>query len=133
MILYLDARVGVLEGGHTGHQPFGCERGRRADGEQALAVGAPQPGRRPTQVLERSADRGQIGFGLACQRQGAIPPHEQRDADLLLQPVDLVADRGLGDVQFGGGAREAQMARRCLEGTQSVQRRQGQRHAATLA
>ena len=87
----------------------------------------------PAQILERSADRRQIGLRLPRQQQGSVAPHEQGDAELLLQPVDLMADRGLGDVQFGRGAREAQVARRRLEGTQSVQRGQAERHAARLA
>jgi len=39
------------------------------------------------------------------------------------QGLDLVADRGLGDVQLLGSAGEAQVACRGLEGAQGVERR----------
>ena len=129
---HLDAGIGVLERGHAGHQPFGGERGGGADGQQPVAIGAAQPGGGAAQVLERAAHRRQVGLRLACQLQRAVAAHEQGDAELLLQPADQVADRGLGDVQLVRGAGEAEMARRRLEGAQAVQRGQG-RHGAQLS
>ena len=74
---------------------------------------------------------GQVALRLARQRQAAIAPLEQAEAELLLQPADLMADRGLRHVQLGGGEGEAEVARRRLERAQSVERGK-RRHAASL-
>ncbi len=116
--------IGVLERRHTRHQPLRRQRGRGADGQQPVAVRAAQPCGRAAQILERAAHRGQVGLRLAGQFQRAVAPHEQRDAELFLQPADQMADRGLGDVQLLRRAREAEVARGRLEGAQSVERGQ---------
>jgi hypothetical protein len=61
----------------------------------------------------RSLDGGargheQLSPGL---RQRDAPPGagEQRHAELCLQPLDLLTQRGLGDVQARGGAAEVQL------------------------
>ena len=119
---HLDAGIGVLERGHAGDQPFGRERGRRADREQPFSLRPAQSFRRTAQVFERAAHGRQIRFRLTRQFQRAIAAHEEGNAKLLLQPPDQVADRGLGDVQLFRGAGEAQVTRRRLEGTQSAER-----------
>ena len=53
---------------------------------------------------------------------------EQLEAELLLQRLDLVADRALRDEQLLGGAREALVPRGGLEGLQCVERRQARAH-----
>lgn len=74
--------------------------------------------------MKGRTDAGQIVPALRCQRKRTILSHEQLQPELPLQPLDLMADRGLGDVQLGGGLRETEMPRRGLVGAQSVQRRQ---------
>jgi hypothetical protein len=70
------------------------------------------------------------------QFQGAIVAHEQWDAELVLEPPDQVADRGLGDIQLLRRTGEAEMPRRRLEGAQPVERgedRHGTKCIMTLA
>ena len=96
-----------------------------------LTVSTPsRSGRRSRAVARRRSSNAlrtdrQIGLRLAGQLQGAIAAHEQRNAELLLQAADQMADRGLGDIQLLRGAGEAEVACRCLEGAQAIQRRQG--------
>ena len=51
------------------------------------------------------------------------------DAEHLLERLDLVTDRGLGDVQLLGRLGEREMARRGLEGAQAVERGEAPGHA----
>ena len=68
-----------------------------------VVVLAQQPVGGEPQVVEGGADAGEIVPGLRRQRQRAVLPDEQADPEFLLQPPDLMADRGLRDVQFGRG------------------------------
>ncbi len=121
----------VLERRHARHQPFRCQRRRGADDQQFIAPRPLQPRRGLAQILERSTHRGQIALRLPRQRQAAIAPFEQANAELFLQPADLMADRGLRHVQLVGGKGEAEMARRRLERAQSVEGGK-RRHAVSL-
>ena len=86
-------------------------------------------GRKP-EIVEGGADAGEIFLRLLRQRQRAVLADEQANAEFFLQPLDLMADRGLRDVQLGRRLREAQMPGRGLEGAQSIQRRQPGGHSA---
>jgi len=55
--------------------------------------------------------------------KGARQPLEQRDAEVILEDLDLPADRGLRDVQFLGGSREAEVPRGRLEDHETIRRR----------
>src|SRR5437899_12096678 len=85
-------------------------------------------GRKP-EIVECGADAGEIFLRLQRQLQLTVLADEQANAELFLQPLDLVADRGLRDVQLGGGLGETQMPGRGLEGAQSIQRRQPGGHS----
>src|SRR5262249_54803537 len=76
------------------------------------------------QIVEGGADARQVVARLRGQGQRAVLPDEQADAQLLLQPPDLMADRGLRHVQLGGRLGEAQMPGGGLERPQTVERRQ---------
>ncbi len=80
------------------------------------------------QVVERGADPREVVFRLRRQCQRAVLADEQPNAEFFLQPLDLMADRGLRDVQLGGGLREAEMPGRGLEGAKSIERRQSGGH-----
>src|SRR5665213_1919673 len=82
------------------------------------------------QIVERSPDAGQIIPGLRRQRQRAVLPDEQPNPQFLLKPPDLMADRGLGDVQLASRVGKAQVPRSGLECAQSVQRWQPGGHVA---
>ena len=86
-------------------------------------------GRKP-EIVERGADAGEIFLRLLRQRQRTVLADEQANAELFLQPLDLVADRGLRDVQLGRRLRKTQMPGRGLERAQSIQRRQPGGHPA---
>ncbi len=110
--------------GKPRQQPFGRQRGQGRDGQHMVVVPAQQPVGGEPQIVERGADAGQIIPGLRRQRQRAVLPDEQADPEFLLQPPDLMADRGLRDVQLGRRTGEAQMPGGGLERPQAVQRRQ---------
>src|SRR5688572_18296900 len=52
---------------------------------------------------------GQDPFARLGQEQLVTHPLEQLDVELALQPLDLLADRRLGDEQLLGGHREAEV------------------------
>ncbi|MEY9634962.1 hypothetical protein ABIF66_003191 [Bradyrhizobium japonicum] len=95
-----------------------------------VVVLAQQPVGGEAEVVEGGADARQIVARFRRQRQRAVLPDEQADAEFLLEPPDLMADRGLGHVQLGRGQREAEMARGGLKGPQSVQGGQSGSHLA---
>ena len=66
-------------------------------------VPAQQPVGGEPEVVERGADAREIVLCLRRQGQCAVLPDEQPDPEFFFQPPDLMADRGLRDVQFGGG------------------------------
>src|SRR5260370_3964176 len=89
-----------------------------------VVVPARARGGREPQIIERSADTGEILFGFRRQRQRAVLPDEQANPEFLLQPPDLLADRGLRDVQLGSSSGEAQPPGGSLERAQSITRQQ---------
>ena len=85
---------------------------------------------RPRDLPDRVAQAGKSRVDarideLACvsQLDRARAPMKQRDANLLLQSADLMAECGRRHMQLVGGAREAQMPGDRLEGPQRVERR----------
>src|SRR6185437_15508992 len=74
------------------------------------------------------ADAGQIIARLRREFERAILSDEQADSEFVLQPLDLMADRGLGDVQLACGLGEAQVPRGRLERPQAIERRQPRSH-----
>src|SRR5215216_6891435 len=85
-------------------------------------------GRKP-EIIERGTDAGEIVLRLLRQRQRTVLADEQANAELFLQPLDLVADRGLRDVQLERRLRKTQMPGRGLKRPQSIQRRQPGGHS----
>ena len=72
-------------------------------------------------------------LALLGQPDGAVEPAEQPHAQRLLQRLDLMAHRRLGDMQFFRGQGEAEKPGRRLEGAQSVHRGQARRHDDPLS
>jgi hypothetical protein len=56
-------------------------------------------------------------------------PLEELGSQMLLEELDVPADRSGADIQLGGGAREALVPASRFEGAQGVER--GQAHART--
>ena len=120
----------ILERGDVADQPFRRQRGGGGHGQHALLVGPAQAFRGAAQIVEGGADGGQVVLRLPRQFQAAVAAEEQLQANLLLQPADLVADGGLGHVQFRRRQREAHVAGRRFEGAKAVQ---GGQHPTSLA
>lgn len=118
-----------LERGQSRQKPFGGERGQGRDRQHTVVVLAQQLVGGEAQIVEGGADAGEVILRLRRQGQRTVLPDEQGDPELLFQPFDLMADRGLRDVQLGGGLGKTQMPGRGLEGAQPVQRRQPGSHA----
>ena len=82
--------------------------------------------REPPRLSRTMFAAGCLGLALllAFRRQahGAVPAHEQRHAQLLLQEGDVLADRARRHVELGGGEAEAGMARGGLEGAKRIER-----------
>ena len=100
------------------------------DRQHVVIVLAQQPVGGEPQIVERGADAGQVIPGFRRQRQRAVLPDEQANPQFLLQPPDLMADRGLRDVQLGGRIGEAQVPGGGLERAQSIERGQSGGHLA---
>jgi hypothetical protein len=97
-----------MRGGHGQRFPAGLRAqpvGRRAHGRKRLCRGGVE-----------------LVAGLR-QRERAVPPLEERHAELVLELLDLAADRRLREVELLAGLGERQVARRRLEADQQVQRR----------
>ena len=84
-------------------------------------------------VIALAVAAGLIIPGLRGQSQCAVLPDEQPDPQFLLEPPDLMADRGLGNIQFARRIGEAQMPRRGLEGAQAVERGQPRAHCRNIS
>src|SRR5262249_3398200 len=111
-------------------QPLALKRGRSADGEWNLACAAAHLLNRRRQAIKAVAQTFEAGLTGIGEQDLAVEPAKQRDAQPLLEPLDLMADGCRRHVQLGGGLADAQMARSCLESTQRVQGRQSSAHSA---
>ena len=69
-----------------------------------------------------------ISLTFLGQHQAPVETPEQGQAEAILQGLDLVADRRLGDMQLLGRLGEGEMPGSGLEGAQGVERRQLSRH-----
>ena len=76
-------------------------------------------------VAQRLAHGGQVDLTFLGQQQATVETPEELDPQALLQVLDLVADRGLGDVQFLRGPGKAEVAAGGLEELQGLEGGQG--------
>ena len=105
-----------LKTGQARQQPFGGQRCHQADGQDFVVVLVQQAVGGKAQILKCRPDAGQIFGGLWRQHERTILPDEQANSKFFLQPPDLMADGGLGDVQLQRGIGEAEMPCSGLEG-----------------
>ena len=110
------------------HQPSRRERRQARHGHGTRAVARNQARGRGIDAIEGVLERGQIGLPRLGQNQRAILPPEQAHAQAFLEPLHLMTDRRLGDVQLIRGLGERQMARRRFEGAQRIEGRKMARH-----
>jgi len=118
---HLDARMRLLKRRQPRHEPLCSQRDGGADRQYVVVLATPQTIHRAAQILERGSDRGQQLLGLARQCQRPVAADEERGAELVFQATDLMADGGLGDVQFRRGQREAQVPRGGFEHQEPIQ------------
>ena len=117
----VDGRMRALERGQPRQQPAdgeGAHHGQRHHLPVQAAFELLQHG---VHALEAVGQQRQQRLALVRQREPARQPPEQRRAQARLEVLDLRADRGLRHVQLQRRAREAQVARRGLEGAHRVQ------------
>jgi len=91
----------------TGYQPQRGKPGRGRERELATDVGCAQLVGRGLQALEHVGGDAVEGVATFGQRQRALPPLEQRHAEVVLERLDLPADGGLGDEELLGRLGEA--------------------------
>ena len=127
----IEIRVSGAEATEPGQEPFGGERREHADRQVAARADRCEPGGRGGDLIEGLAHRRQVALGLLGQQEPTRQAPEQPHPQAFLEALDLMADRGLGHVQLVRCTGEAQMARRCLEGAQRVERRQTPAHRPT--
>ena len=114
-----DARLAGDEGHQPGRQPARGEIGRHADGN-TRRTGLAEPGDLAVKLAERRLGGLQKLLALLGQRDAAMASREDRETEFTLQPVDLVADGALGQVQVTRRRRKAEMAGHRVEQTQAV-------------
>ena len=102
------ARERVAAGNHQRAPTLEC--GKRIDGFG-----------QPVETVGQSGQQQPAPFG---QCDGSVTAFEQRLLEVTFERLDLVADRGRGHVQFGGGIGEAFEPPGGLERAQRIQRRQ---------
>ena len=73
------------------------------------------------QLAQHVIGHAQQLFALLGEFQGPMQPLEKRDPEPVFERLDLAADRRLGQRQLVGGACEAQMTSRRLEGFEQVE------------
>jgi hypothetical protein len=115
--------VGGAELGDARHQPVGGEGDRRGDGEFAGAALAADVGGHVGDVLQAHRDGPVQPLAFAREAQAPRLAVEQGDAEMVLEELDLAADRGLGDVELLRRAGEIGVPGRGLEHHQGIGRR----------
>ena len=117
-----------LETGEPRHQPQRGEGQRRRHAHDRRGLHAHGGGRlaQLVQCLRNFAVVAVAGFG---QHQRARAPLEELDAELLLELLDLAADRRLREEEFRGCRSKRQQAGGGLESAQQVERESAGRAA----
>ena len=124
--LDLGMRLGKAE--KARRQPFRREGRSRRDG-QAVVVAEPRDrANRLAQTVEALGHARLQGTARLGQLDGAVQATEQRAAEMLLELLDLVAERRRGDEQLLGGLAEAHVPGGRLKGAKRGQRRQALAH-----
>src|SRR5262249_60173368 len=107
-----DVEAGVVDGvaADARQQPLGGEGGRGAETERRRAPGAAQLLHGRGEAAEALLQQGQRRRAGGGQRQRPVAAVEQGDAEMLLEVLDLVADRGRADMQLARRLAETGMA-----------------------
>src|ERR1700738_3614093 len=119
-----NVRPGGAKASHPRHQPAGSESRRYGDGESAAGalVGEQCLGRR-FDLGKRRPDIARIVGARRRQGEAAAHAEEQLDPKQRFELGDLTADAALGQLQFVGCPRNAQMSRSSLKCSKQRSRR----------
>src|SRR5262249_35351675 len=109
---------------------FRGEVRRRADRQRARALALQEALGTERDPVERVADDGEILAAALGDHQPLTLAVEELDAELLLQRLDLVAERAMRDAELLGRARKTFVARRGLEGAKRIERGQSPEHGS---
>jgi len=115
------------------HQPFGGKIRRGAHGQHARALPLHQALGPHGDAIERIAHDGKVVAAGIGDDQPLPLAVEQLDAELGFQRFNLMTHRALRDAKLLGGAGEADMPGRGLEGFECVQLWQAPRHGARIS
>jgi len=105
-----------------GHQPQRRQRGRGRHRQLAALAAPVERHQRRLQLVEAFRQFAQRVGGRGIERELAVLAVEQRRLQKPFERAYLMADRGRRDAQFLGGAADAEVSGRRLEGPQRVQR-----------
>src|SRR5262245_26215407 len=103
-------------------QPLRREVRRGAHRERTAALALQQPLRSVGDAIEGIAHHREIGAASLGDDEPLVLAIEQLQPELGLERLHLMADRALGDAELLGGAREALVAGRGLEGLERIER-----------
>ena len=108
----VDAGMGRVEGREQGGRVERPDRRQRTDREAAVHEPAEllQLGDRAVELGERALRAHGQHLARLGQPDAAARAPQQVDAELGLEPADLLGERGLGDVQLAARAREVPLA-----------------------
>ncbi len=118
----VDVGVQALERLDPWQQPERAERGEGRDADAAPAARAADLLDAGIETRQQRLDRSQQQLPVGGELDPARAAREERRAELVLEALDLAADRRLGDVQLVGGGAEAERPGDRLEGSQGAQR-----------
>jgi hypothetical protein len=119
----LDLRLALREIGEARHQPARGEHRRRGDVQLGFGGAFAHQFHRGGEGTETFAQARQAGARRLGEVHPATGAPEQLHAEVFLEALDLVADRGLRDGKLVRRLLERQVARRGLEYAQCIQRR----------
>lgn len=105
------------------HQPLAGERRRDADRQRALLLFLAQGREGPRERIQAGGDVGHRTRSRRGQRQAAGLAPEQPHAEVVLQRLQLVADRRRRHAELVSRPRETALTRGRLERSQCVHRR----------
>ena len=125
---HIDLDMGLLEPVQAHHQPFGGEGGRSGDRQGPGIVMGAQPAHRGMDAGKGFAEAGQQDARRGGQLDRAVEAVKQPDPEILLERVDLMADRGRRHAEFVGGFAEAHQPGGRLKRAQRAQGREAGVH-----
>jgi hypothetical protein len=100
-------RPGLVEAPQNGRQIGADDVVRHAQAHLALVGGSAHGAEHLVVERDQPVGMGQKPLAVRLQRQAPVMALEQLGAEQLLQPLELLADRGLGQVEERRGSRHA--------------------------